>query len=1067
MLRVIMCCIIMLGLFGFAQAQTKTITGKVVDANGIPLLGVNVLLKNTSTGSVTDFDGKYQIKVDDQSNATLVFTYLGYEQKEVSVAGKTVIDVTLNESAEVMDEVVITALGIKKSSRKLGYSATSVKTEDLVVNRTTNVMESLTGKVAGLNITPPAAGAGASTKIRLRGQSTFAGGNNAPLIVINGLPMDQGARGTNGNGQQRDRGDALLSINPDDIENMTVLKGATAAALYGSRAANGAILITTKSGSKGTGIGVEYSVNYTSQHALDFFENQQVYGSGQGGNRPTTQGQASQMGQFGWGERLDGAMTPTFAADENGDVIMRPYSANPNRLKDYFNTGINLTHSVALSGGGENGSFRASISSTESDGIEPTNEYKRTIANIGINHNITDKLKLSLNVNYSHENQINPPQVGTQGSGSMNFFTRIATSIPLELMRDYAFAPNGTEYRVASWSTIRNPYYAQQAGQYYGEIRDRLLATATLRYDFTDWLYVQGRYNYDLAHRSIESKNPGGIGTTNPFNGDGTYRGSYAVDESNGTDINADFLIGASKTFGKLSVDASIGGNTFRVKDKRLFANASNFINRDFFALSNGTIQNQGNDYTLSEVNSLYALADFGYDDTFFLNLTGRNDWFSQLNPTNNDVFYPSISGSVIVSELLPETSWLDYAKIRSSWAETGSINGVGVYDGTLAYGIDNNQFNGQTTAGIASGNAPNPALTTYTVTEKEIGLELRMFSNKLRVDIGAFEKVTTDQILDVQLSPASGYNESKENLGSLKNFGLETLIEYTPIQNDNFRWTTSWNHTAMDSEVLSVGKNPDGTPIDDFLVIDYNRTGNEFLGQLHYTVGMAMNQLYIRKFLRTPSGEKILRDNGRLRATDDYHAVGSANAKMIGGWSNTFTYKKLTLGVFLDYKFGGKVLSSTLLNMTRQGHSLLSLEGRREGENGLLVEGVQNTGTDENPVYVPNTTVVDQADLQTFYSDYRSIQIGEPFLFKSDFIKLRNISISYDFTDVLKKYNSLKFFKGLSFTASARNVAILYKDLPNLDPEAVQSSGDTRVGYENSSLPTTRSFSFALTAKF
>ncbi len=1049
--------------------QQNEISGNIVDENGQPMPGATILVVGTSTGTTTDFDGNFNIAVNE--GAQVQISYTGYVTQTITITDQRVLNIQLVLDSTALDEVVVTALGIKKESKKLGYSVTSVKTDELVANRTTNVMEGLTGKVSGLSITPPAAGAGSSTKIRLRGQVAFAGANNSPLIVINGLPMDQDARGANGSGQPRDRGDALLSVNPDDIETMTVLKGSTAAALYGSRAANGAIIITTKSGTRGTGIGVEYSVNYTTQHMLDFFEFQQEYGSGTGGNRPSTQGEATQMGQFGWGERLDGALTPTFAADANGNVISRPYSANPNRLSDYFNVGNNLTHTIALSGGSEKGSFRASVSSTEANGIEPNNKYKRIIGNLGVNHNISEKLNLSLNVNYSHDNQINPPQIGSQGSGSMNFLTRISTSIPIDLMRNNAFAPNGTEYRVASWSTIRNPFYAQQAGQLYEEIKDRLLATATLRYDITDWLYIQGRYNYDLSLIGIEEKNPGGIGQTNPFNGDGTYRGSYILRDEKSTEINADFLLGISKTFNEFSVDASVGGNTYKINDKYIQNIASNFVNRDFFSLRNGTVQTQENhnigNFGLEEVNSLYALVDLGYNDTFFLNLTGRNDWFSHLNPDNNSQFYPSISGSIIISEFLPQLDWLSFAKLRASWAETGSINGVNRYEGILGYSISPNQFNGQTLASIDGNSAPNQALTPFTVTERAIGMDLRLLNNKLRIDIGAFEKVTTDQILNVNLSPASGYNQSKENLGSLKNFGLETLIEYTPFNTDNFRWTTSWNHTAMGSEVLSVGNEPDGTPIEDFLVIDYNRTGNEFLGQLHYTVGMPVNQLYIRKFARTESGEKILRDNGRLLATDDYHPVGSALPKMIGGWTNSFSYKNLTLGVFLDYKFGGKVLSSTLLNMTRQGHSMLSLEGRREGENGLLVPGVQNVGTQDNPVYVENTTVVPQEDLQAFYSDYRSVQIGEPFLFKSDFVKLRNISLSYDFTDVISKVESLKFFKGLTFTASVRNVAILYKDIPNLDPEAIQSSGDVRVGYENSSLPTTRSFSFALNAKF
>jgi hypothetical protein len=333
------------------------------------------------------------------------------------------------------------------------------------------------------------------------------------------------------------------------------------------------------------------------------------------------------------------------------------------------------------------------------------------------------------------------------------------------------------------------------------------------------------------------------------------------------------------------------------------------------------------------------------------------------------------------------------------------------------------------------------------------------LFNNRLHFDIAAFDKVTTDQVLNVQLSTASGYSTSKKNLGSLKNQGIEFMIEFTPIETSNFRWTTSWNNAFLKTEVLSVGVDPDGTPIDDMLVIAFNTTGMEFLGELHYTVGMPMNQLYTKTYLRNEDGDILVKDNGRLLASADVVPVGSSIPKHTGGWNNTFSYKNLTFGVFFDYKFGGTVLSSTYLNMTRQGHSMLSLEGRREGENGLIFPGVyQSSG-------LPNTTVV--TDLQGFYGDYRNLQIGDPFTFKSDFIKLRSISLSYDLTSALRKVSFLGFFKGLMLTASCRNVAILYKDLENLDPEAIQSSGDTRAGYENSSLPTTRNYMFSLNAKF
>ena len=292
------------------------------------------------------------------------------------------------------------------------------------------------------------------------------------------------------------------------------------------------------------------------------------------------------------------------------------------------------------------------------------------------------------------------------------------------------------------------------------------------------------------------------------------------------------------------------------------------------------------------------------------------------LNPLYNDKFYPSVSGSFVFSELLKDMTWMTFGKLRASWAQVGSSNGVNAYDGLLTYSIGTNQFNGQTTASISGSGAPNPLLQPFSVTEKEIGLEARLFNNRLHLDVGYFDKVTNDQVMNVQLSDASGYTSSKKNTGSLKNSGLETLVEYTPIQTSNFSWTTTWNNTYLKTEVLSVGNNPDGTPIKDFLVLNFNTTGNEFLGELHYTVGMAMNQLYTRTYQRNDKGEILLDDKGRLLATPNYVPVGSSIPKFTGGWNNTFNYKKFSLGVFIDYKFGGTVLSSTLLNMTRQGMS-------------------------------------------------------------------------------------------------------------------------------------------------
>ncbi len=1055
-------------IFNASELQT-TVTGMVTDENGQPFLGVTVVVKNTTNGTSTDFDGNYSIEVGN-NQSVLVFSFIGYKTQEIVVGNRSVINVSLEPDVTSLNEVVVTGLGIRKDTRKLGYAVTSVETEELTKTRTVNPMESLVGKVSGLNITPPSAGAASSMKIRLRGQAAFAGASNSPLFVINGLPIDQGARGANGRGNQRDLGDNLQNINPDDIESMTVLKGATAAAIYGARAANGAVIITTKSGRLNQGIGVEFTSSYTTSEALNFMDEitQTMYGQGTSGLRPQTQGEAAATGQFGFGERLDGAPTINF------DGVMRPYSAYPYKLYDFLRTGSNLTNTIGLSGGNEKGSFRVSFADTKAEGIQPTNTYKKRIFNVGINYNITEKLNMLLNVNYANEENINPPEIGTQGPGAVNFFNRTTVSVPIEAYEQSAIDPvTGAELRTNGFlGTINNPYYQLQKNQFFNDDRNRLLGTATLRYDFTDWLYLQGRYNYDYATNFREWNTLNGAGATTTLEGDtGFYRGQYNIQQTETRDINADFLLGFSNTFGKFSVDATFGGNTWRSKFQRNEQFSRLFVVPDLYSITNGTFFEtdqagfQPYQYSTFRINSLYGTADFGYNDLIYLNFTGRQDWFSVLNPADNSVFYPSVSGSFVFSELLNDRDgWLNYGKVRASWAEVGSANGVNTYEGILNYNI-NPPFNGQTTAGVQGGFAPNPLLRPFTVTEKEIGLDMRLFNNRLRLDIAAFEKITTDQILDVTLSNTSGYNNSKQNIASLRNSGLETLVEFTPIQTNDFTWVSSWNNAYLDTEVLDVG-NESGS----ILLIYFNGTGNEFLGELRYTEGMAMNQLYTRTYRRNANGQILVNDDGRLLATNSdtpgaeetngFLPVGSSIPKHTGGWNNSFRYKNFSFGFFIDYKFGGTVLSSTHLNMLRQGHSILSLEGRREGENGIIVP---------NSVYEssgqPNTTAV--SNLQSFYADYRNLQIGDPFTFKSDFVKLRSINLSYDFTDVISKIPDMKFIKGLTLSASCRNVAILYKDFPGIDPEAVQSSGDFRAGYENSALPTTRNYNFSLNVKF
>jgi len=632
------------------------VTGHVTDETGAAFPGVNILVKGSSSGQTTDADGKYSVEVPDASSV-LIFSFVGYATQEVSVGGRTTIDVKMDLDVQALNEVVVTALGIAKESKKLGYSATTAKIDEMTSNRTNNMMSSLEGKIAGLNISPPTAGPASSNKIRIRGQSAFAGSDNGPLLVVNGLPMSQGAGSAEG-GNSRDSGDNFMLFNPDDVESMTVLKGATAAALYGSRASNGAIIITTKNGSKTKGIGVEYTSSFTADEVLDYTDYQFEYGQGANGFRPGngTGGSATSNGQLGWGERYDGVPTIQF------DGVARPYEpASKNRIKEFFDTGLTYNNTIAVSNGTDKGSFRASYSNMNAMGITPNNEYKRKVFNLGINQKLGDKLSVGINMNYTNEDNKNRPQVGVQGQGYMNFVVRMAPNIPMSAFQETTTTPVGGELAVNGFgTTVLNPYFYIPR-QFDLQRSEKLLGTAQAKYQFTKWLYLQGRVNANLDYSNSENNTPTGSLSITSDNRNGeifydkalsTYNGNYNVNQGNSRDMNYDFILGGNHSFGDFSVDAFFSGNMRTSFNQSVSAGSTAFVTRDIYTIGNGTVFTQGRGYSKSAINSLFGSAEFGWKSIVYVNLTGRTDWFSVLPPQNNSYFYPSVSGSFIFSEL-------------------------------------------------------------------------------------------------------------------------------------------------------------------------------------------------------------------------------------------------------------------------------------------------------------------------------------------------------------------------------------------------------------------------------
>lgn len=1039
--------ILLFSLFLSVGLYAQTVTGTVTDGENKPISGATVTVKGTTRATATNAAGIFTINAS--GTETLVISSVDFVSQEVPVNNRTSISVSLSRAEGTMDEIVVVALGIKKEAKKLGYAATTANMNELTQNRTNNMMAGLQGKVAGLEISPPAAGAGASTKIRLRGQASFAGGDNAPLLVINGLPMSQGARGANGTGDQFDEGDNLALLNPDDIESMTVLKGSTAAALYGARATNGAIIITTKSGGKSAGLGVELISNYNAEEVVDLTDFQYEYGQGQGGVRPATAAIARGNGQFGFGARYDGVPTPQF------DGVSRPYSPNTNRVKDFFRVGNTFTNTVALSGSNAKGSFRASYTNMDAQGIAPNNTLRRRIFNLGVNYNLTEKFTAQINVNYTHEKNDNPPAVGSQGAGYTNFIYRISPVIPLSALKESAFDAEGNETRTTNFNTtMLNPYF-DMAKRFRKERRDRILATTTLRYQFANWLYLQGRANMDFNTDFGENNTPTGSGAVSnvSLNNAGTgYTGNYNVGTGTDRNLNLEFLLGTNHRFGDFTVDVSVGGNTWINESRNHNQSANNFVIRDLYTLANGLPEqrvNNANGYGIGRfrINSLFGFADFGYKNLVFINITGRNDWYSQLNPKNNNIFYPSASGSFIFSELLKNFSWLNYGKLRGGVSAVGSTNGLGIFQGVVNYGIGN--FDTYIT-GSLPGATPNPNLKPYTTTETEIGLEIKTLGNRVNLDLAAYRRITKDQIVSVPLSAGSSYTSTPVNYGKLENKGIEMLLELVPVKSKAFTWTSTINLTTNRTEVLQLQPG-----LNSAYVARFN-DGAELFGAISNRVGMPMNQITGRTYLRNAKGEILVTNNGRLRSTTTDTVFGSALPKYFGGWNNVFTYKNLSLLVHMDFRAGGKMLSGTALNGLRQGHSKASLEGRKQGQAGLTFPGVYDNGN-------PNTSVV--TDLQGFYGDYRGQNLLDPFVFKSDFIKLRNITLSYNLTSLVA--SKLKFVRGLSLSVSCRNVAIIKKYVPDIDPESVASTGDFRVGYEQSSLPTTRTYGASINVKF
>ena len=1037
--------------------------GKVVDQNGEPIIGANIKIQGTSTGTITDMDGNFNLSA--VTGQTLLVSYIGYESSKVRVADKF-MKIELSESAIAVDEVVVTALGIKKEKKALAYSVTEVKGNDMNRVKVANLANSLSGKVAGVNVSRPSSGMMGSSRIVIRGNGSLRG-SNQPLYVIDGVPMDNTTHGQPGMWGGTDGGDGISSINSEDIESMSVLKGGTAAALYGSRAANGAIVITTKKGSIGK-VRVEYGLSYTNEHLR--FKNDDLqweYGAGAKGANPDMMayGQAMQMvngdttipdemkpaliqkyaemfapmmaGQLGmmsFGGKLDGKDVMQF------DGVRRPYAANGrDNFKNFYQDGWAVTNNLAVSGGSDKVQFRLAVGDQRFHDLMPNAKMERDNITLNVNSKLDEHLNIKANVMYMRERTHNRPNYGDLNFNANATLYMLPPNIDVRTL-EKRMDEHGNEFLPTAQPFIANPYYAAYENS-TEDGKDRVIGSIEAQYNFTPNWYLRGRVGGDINNRRSESIIPKGC--ANNSEGGTVSHNSVFYGE-----FNAEAIAGYTNSFkdGLFSVDAFLGWNTMGTWSENTSSRGTGFIDPGFNKIGSASITSGGFGRSESYINSLFGQAEFSYNNMLYLTLTGRNDWFSALSymgkTTPNHIFYPSVGAGFIVSEAMDLPDWIPFLKVRGSWAESGG--GVDPYSLGLVYNY--NQSMGQYPIGfIGTNTIPNLNLKPLTSISYEAGLEARFLNNRIGIDFTYYVRNTKNDIVDAGVSHASGYNNVRINAGKVHNHGIEFMLNTVPVKTKHFTWNSTLNFSYNKSEVKRITDN-----IDSF-ILETARTGhdgdNGAPAYIYHQVGEPYGIIKGVSFKRNEQGE-IMYQNG-LPMRGEVKKLGESVAPYALGFTNSFSYRGFNLSFLIDAKIGGELFSMTNDHMYCFGRHADTLEGR---EGGVIGKGVKEDGKTPNDVKV---------DAMTYYMALGGIT--EQFVYDASYVKLRELSVGYTFPQKLVKKMGLA---DLSLALVGRNLWNIYDDVPLVDPESSLSNGNGQ-GFENYGMPATRSIGFNLNVKF
>lgn len=1070
------------------QAQIK---GRISDEiSKQPVSGASISVAKSSKATTTGVDGNFSI--DAKKGDKISVSFIGYQTYDFTVGAETFYTITLSADNKQLTEVVVTALGIKKDKKKLGYALQEVKGDELTTARETNVVNQLAGKVAGVTVVGSNSGIGGSARVTIRGERSVDLNKNQPLYVIDGVPVSNAISGGSGRGNlEVDFGNGAGFINPDDIESISVLKGPAASALYGSRAANGVILIKSKAGKGGKkGIGVEVNSNATLENALKLPEYQTTYGQGNGnggafafvngGGAGLTDGTDEGWGpafngqsypQYNSPRTLNGQVIPFFGGDLNapaGSVITAtPWVADKDNLKNFLQTGTTFTNNVALTGANTNGDYRISYTNLDQKGIVPNTDLKRNTVSLSGSYNFNKKLSARSFVSYINSKSDNRPSISYGTENIMYLFNCwLPASVKVSDMKRLWM--NGAEgKRQYSWNYNYhdNPYITVMEntnGQYY----DRLIGNIQLKYDFTDWLSLQVRTATDYSNERREYRRA--FSTQRfPF---GEYREVKIVNEER----NSDFLLLANKKINdNFAFAGNFGGNQMRQTSRYTEDVAGQLNIAEIYSLNNSRIPlvvEQNN--VGKRINSLYAAAGVSYQNKIFLDVTGRNDWSSALTlpedlrafgTEDNSYFYSSVAVSAIVSDMIKLPQVISFAKVRASFAQVGNDTDPFTYTQTYSR---SDPFGAAQVYGETS-RLSNLNLKPEISSAYEVGADIRFLKNRIGLDVTYYQSKTVNQILNIPLTITSGYDSRVINAGSIKNWGIEAILNINGIKNKDFTWNTDINFSANRSKVLELR---DG--LTNYVMANRRVT-------VEARVGERMGDLYGIGFARVQNtdptapyydakgdfvGQQVFDANGRPVRTTNRIKLGNYNPDWLMGISNKFTYKSFNLSFLFDIRSGGELYSETQ-TVGREGGILIeTLEGRATGYdltqngNGVIGAGVVASGN----TFVPNTKKVSAREWHTAYTGGRGI--AEGVMYDASFVKLRELQIGYSLPARL--LNKLPF-TAVNISFVGRNLW-LSDNVPHIDPETMSYSGGTALpGIENMSIPSTRSFGVNLSVKF